>query len=123
MCSVRPVFAARLLLALFLALPCGISFVLGGAYLYDLSERPKGGFSLTAETVLRPQGPSLIAAVIETFGRKRIAAERGYFGRKKLFWLAVRSLFRPKQALRSVTVRLPQFWPQPKESYGRKMRP
>ena len=36
MCSVRPVFAARLLLALFLALPCGISFVLGGAYLYDL---------------------------------------------------------------------------------------
>ena len=49
----------------------------------ETSERPKGGFGLTAATVLRPLGPSLIAAVTETYGRKRIAAERAHFGRKR----------------------------------------
>ena len=72
-------------------------------------ERPKGGFGLTAATVLRPQGPSLIAAATETFGRKRIAAERAHFGRKSPYGelpkgITVKKshrkiLFRPKWAL------------------------
>ena len=49
------------------------------------SERPKGGFPLTAATVIRPQELCLIAAVTVTYSRKRIAAERVYFGQKKLF--------------------------------------
>ena len=49
------------------------------------SERPKGVFPLTAATVIRPQELCLIAAVTVTYGRKRIAAGRAYFSRKKLF--------------------------------------
>ena len=73
----------------------------------NISERPKGPFSLTAATVIRPQELNLIAvvtwrqencgrkgvlrpkeglsAVRESFGRKRIAAERVYCGRKGSF--------------------------------------
>ena len=56
--------------------------------LLEDSERPKGGFGLKAATVLRPQGPSLIAAVTKTFGCKKIATEIGPFGRNSPFrWL------------------------------------
>ena len=74
-----------------------------------VSERPKGVFGLTAATVLRPQGPSLIAAVTETFGRKIIAAETANFGQKSPYGelpkgITVKKshrkiLFRPKWAL------------------------
>ena len=67
--------------------------------LLEDSERPKGGFGLTAATVLRPQGPSLIAA----------ATERAHFGRKSPYGelpkgITVKKshrkiLFRPKWAL------------------------
>ena len=60
------------------------------------SERPKGGYGLTAATVIRPQGPSLIAAVTKTFGHKRIAAERDHFGRKRGLAVNQKRLFRPK---------------------------
>ena len=96
-------------------------------------KRPKGGFGLTAATLLRPQGPSLIAAVTETFGRKRIAAEMGPFGRKKLFrWLcfhrkaslsAEMGPFGRNYLAAETAVRLMVLRPQPKDSFGRKMRP
>ena len=58
--------------------------------------------------VLRPQGPSLIAAITETFVRKKIAAELGPFGRNSLSAVTA--------------VRLMVLRPQPKDSYGCKMR-
>ena len=93
----------------------------------ECSERPKGGFGLTAATVLRPQGPSLIAAVTETFGRKRIAAEiisfRGFFHCNSIWQFTIRTLsaemgpFGHNSLSAETAIRLMVLRPQPKDSY------
>ena len=83
--------------------------------------------------------PSLIAAATETFGRKRIAAKMalsaeiisfGVFFHCNAFWqFTVRTLsaeigpFGLNSLTAETAVRLTVLRPQPKDSYGRKMRP
>ena len=84
--------------------------------------RPQGFFDLSPQ----PQcGRKTFGSfsVTETFGRKKIAAQRGYFGHKNLFrpqkivifWSQVASFgqntfFQPQEALRSI-VKQSEFWP------------
>ena len=49
-----------------------------------IRERPKGGFSLVAATIMRSQELSPIAAVIKTCGRKRIMSATGNYAAREI---------------------------------------
>ena len=94
------------------------------------SEGQKGVFHIMAVTVMQVQGLGLSAGVINTVGHKRIAAKRVNCVCKRALWWKEKP---PKDIIAAerglngpcgdVLYGQKALWPQPKDSYGRKMRP